>query len=170
MQSESNEFEIEFKKWEKSFEADQKVKIAMIDKLQCEMERLTEQLQQKDEELIKLKQAQRNSSPVIEFEISPMTFQPTTSQTSLPQEYAQNEQISHEDFLNQTQDFLEIQEFEKGGNLQDFIEDEGDGSEQRIESSESTNTMTRFASFVGEQRFSTEADLAQELFLNEQRS
>ena len=54
--------------------------------------------------------------------------------------------------------------------MQDFIEDEGDGSEQRIESSESTNTMTRFASFVGEQRFSTEADLAQELFLNEQRS
>jgi len=28
---------------------------------------------------------------------------------------------------------LEIQEFEKGGNLQDFIEDEGDGSEQRVE-------------------------------------
>ena len=45
MQRESNEFEVEFKKWEKSFEADQKVKVAMIDKLQCEMERLTEQLQ-----------------------------------------------------------------------------------------------------------------------------
>jgi len=45
MQRESNEFEIEFKKWEKSFEADQKVKVALIDKLQCEMERLTEQLQ-----------------------------------------------------------------------------------------------------------------------------
>lgn len=41
MQQESTEFEKEFKKWEKSFEADQKVKIAMIDKLQCEMERLT---------------------------------------------------------------------------------------------------------------------------------
>jgi cupin superfamily acireductone dioxygenase involved in methionine salvage len=44
MQHESNEFEVEFKKWEKSFEADQKVKIAMIDKLQCELERLREQL------------------------------------------------------------------------------------------------------------------------------
>ena len=74
MQRESNEFEVEFKKWEKSFEADQKVKIAMIDKLQCEMERLTEQLQQKEEDIQKLKQQQRNSSPAIEFEISPMAF------------------------------------------------------------------------------------------------
>ena len=40
MQIEAREFEIEFKKWEKSFEADQKVKIAKIDKLQCEIEKL----------------------------------------------------------------------------------------------------------------------------------
>ena len=40
MQTEAREFEIEFKKWEKSFEADQKVKIAKIDKLQCEIEKL----------------------------------------------------------------------------------------------------------------------------------
>jgi len=30
--------------------------------------------------------------------------------------------------------------------------------------------MTRFASFLGEQKLQTEADLAQELFLVEQRS
>ena len=54
--------------------------------------------------------------------------------------------------------------------MQDLIDDEADGSEQRIESIEPINTMTRFASFVGEQRFSTEADLAQELFLSEQKS
>jgi len=42
MQLESTVFELEFKKWEKSFEADQKVKIAKIDKLQCEIEKLEE--------------------------------------------------------------------------------------------------------------------------------
>jgi hypothetical protein len=47
-----------------------------------------------------------------------------------------------------------VQEFERNGNFQDFIEEE-ENTEfstrgQRVLTPETTSTMTRFASFVGE--------------------
>ena len=58
---------------------------------------------------------------------------------------------------------MEIQEFERNGNFQDYIEDENTESElarQKLSNPDSATTMTRFASFIGEQKLLTEADLA----------
>ena len=59
---------------------------------------------------------------------------------------------------------MEIQEFERNGNFQDYIEDENTESEpatrQKLSNPDPATTKTRFASFIGEQRLLTEADLA----------
>ena len=44
MRTEAKEFKEGFKQWEKSIKAESKFKIAQIDKLQCETERLQEEL------------------------------------------------------------------------------------------------------------------------------
>lgn len=76
LQVESSEFESEFKKWEKQFEADQKVKIAKIDKLQCELEKLQEILQAKEEEIANFKDLkERVSFSAHEPDTSPLLFE-----------------------------------------------------------------------------------------------
>ena len=51
MKSEAKEFRDSFKQWERSIKSEQKLKVAQIDKLQCEKEHLQDELKAKENEL-----------------------------------------------------------------------------------------------------------------------
>jgi hypothetical protein len=55
LEQESNNFAIEFQRYENTFEKDQKLKEAQIEKLQSEIELLTETLGEKENELTQSK-------------------------------------------------------------------------------------------------------------------
>ncbi len=55
LEQESNNFAIEFQRWENTFEKDQKLKEVQIEKLQGELDLLNETLSEKEHELAQLK-------------------------------------------------------------------------------------------------------------------